>query len=484
MSGDVGRPTRKRPLKDYMRSLVLRLYGATDRARYSEYQDDPCGFARDVLGLRLFRYQKRILRKLVKHRRVAVPGGHGMGKTWLDAVAILWFVECHPGARVFSTAPTFYSVDQRLWANVRSLRRGAIKPMSGEMLPKKPRIEIGDKWDAEGISTKHADRFQGGHAPWVLIVFTESTGVPHEIYVAAESMMINEQRFWLMDANPTESAGDFYQECRKRDRWHVEHLSCYDHPNVIAELAGLPPPIADGVTLKWCEDRKRDWGEDHPYYIARVLGQFPESSDNRLVSVAMLEAADREDPPIEEPRHMGVDIAYKGADSNVAVITENGVVIHEETWSGQDTMQSAGRIIRLMDQFGIEPENVHIDVIGYGAGVVDRLREQAYAVDGVSFATKPYGDYGDILGPMKFANRRAELHWVARQRLRDKTARIPERYAGIWRDLTEPTYAENSSGHTVIEKKDEIKKRLGRSPDHGDAYVLSLSRSSSAVLVY
>jgi len=132
--------------------------------------------------------------------------------------------------------------------------------------------------------------------------------------------------------------------------------------------------------------------------------------------------------------------------------------------------------------------NVHIDSIGVGAGVVDRFDEAGISVDGVDNGSKAVGDWLDLTDEVVFANRRAELHWVLRRALQEGVAHIPRELNGqpnpLWVEARWPQYEfKIGAGMTrlIVEKKDKIKKRHGRSPDHLDAALYAWSRSGGAV---
>ena len=127
-------------------------------------------------------------------------------------------------------------------------------------------------------------------------------------------------------------------------------------------------------------------------------------------------------------------------------------------------------------------QNVHIDVIGLGAGVVDRLREQGHNVEGVDFGARPVGDWTEVIGSeVKVQNRRSELYWAARCALDQGLASVPEAFRRtIWRECNLIQYEFSGNGHLRVEAKEKIRSRMeGRSPDFADAWVLSFSRGSS-----
>jgi phage terminase large subunit len=451
-------------------------------AMIDRYRREPLAYCREILGVDPWCKQAEILESVRDHSKTAVQSGNGVGKTFVAACALLWFLQRHQPSKVISTATTGNQVKYRLWREVRRLHRNARVSLGGEMFQTELRMD-NEGWEAVGVSTNNPDNFQGGHEESILILFDEAQGIDGEIWEGAEAMMTSQNARWLAIANPTYTTGDFYEVCRRRDEWHVISISCLDHPNVMAEMRGQKPPIPAAVTLRWIEERRRKWGERSPLWESRVLGQFPTVGENSIIPLALLEKnAERKIEGIVE-KHMGVDIARYGSDMSVAVLLENRTLTEMEEWSGASTMESVGRIRYLAKKWGVNPEHIHIDAIGLGAGVVDRLTEEGWYVDGVSVGETAAGDWEDLIGDdIRFRDRRAELYWVCRALLEQKQLCIPRRWADVWTELLTPTYDFHSKGHVMVEAKDKIRARTGGSPDHADALVLALSRASSAAI--
>ena len=101
-------------------------------------------------------------------------------------------------------------------------------------------------------------------------------------------------------------------------------------------------------------------------------------------------------------------------------------------------------------------------------------------VDAVDFGAGPAQDWPELLAwDSKFANRRAELHWAFRMAIYHGLVTIPRRFKRVWSDIAAPTYTYDRRGRILVEDKEQIRRRIGRSPDHGDMAVLSLSRVGS-----
>ncbi|HHW15378.1 MAG TPA: hypothetical protein GXX28_10680, partial [Firmicutes bacterium] len=154
-----------------------------DRERAREavrrFRRDPVWFVRSVLGAEPWAKQAEILEAVRDHPRVAVRSCHGVGKSFTAGQVILWFLYSFMPSIVLSTAPTWRQVEKLVWKEVRASYRRARVPLGGNLLPKRPEIQIvQDQWYAVGLSTNYPDRFQGFHEENILVVVDEAAGVP------------------------------------------------------------------------------------------------------------------------------------------------------------------------------------------------------------------------------------------------------------------------------------------------------------------
>lgn len=115
---------------------------------------------------------------------------------------------------------------------------------------------------------------------------------------------------------------------------------------------------------------------------------------------------------------------------------------------------------------------ISVDVIGVGTSVYDHLKTTKMDVNAVNFAEKSIEK--DKSGQLPFRNKRAEYWWRMREDLdpqNDKGIALPND-SRLKADLCAPRW-KLVSGGIQIESKEEIIKRIGRSPDSGDAVVLA-----------
>lgn len=180
----------------------------------------------------------------------------------------------------------------------------------------------------------------------------------------------------------------------------------------------------------------------------------------------------------------GVDIARSGEDQTVVAVRQGNAIVALERWHLADTMETTGRVKVLIARW--KPESVVVDVIGIGAGVYDRLKEMG--VPAVAFNASEKTDARDSSGQLSFLNKRAAAWWVMREmldpqnRAADAIALPPDEK--LMADLTTPRWKVNSGGKIQLESKDDIRKRLGRSTDAGDAVVMVLTAHRISVPVH
>lgn len=445
---------------------------------------DPTGFATECIdwpdGQSLTPYQDEVLAAVPRRRRVAVRGPHGLGKTTEKAIAILWFAITREIAgidwKVPTTAGAWRQLEKYLWPEVHKWARRLRWDVLGR-----------DPFDARELQTlalklPHGQAFavasddpaliEGVHADSVLYVFDEAKAIASPVWDAAEGAFSagggNDglpEAFALAGSTPGAPVGRFYEiHSRKAglEDWWTRHVTVDE-----AVAAGR-------VSREWVDARARQWGEASAVYANRVLGEFHADDEDGVIPLAWVEAAvdrwrawdeaGRPDPgPLTE---VGVDVARSGADETVLALRHGDVFTEIRRTRLEDTMVTTGRVAGVLE--GAGAGRAQVDVIGIGAGVYDRLREQGFDVEAfnASEATK----MKDRSGEFGFTNVRSAAWWNLREMLDpayDPTLAFPDDELLIG-DLTAPRWRITSGGKIQVESKDDIKKRLGRSPDSGD----------------
>jgi hypothetical protein len=182
-----------------------------------------------------------------------------------------------------------------------------------------------------------------------------------------------------------------------------------------------------------------------------------------LVSAAMQRSTNHEIELRGMPKVIGVDVARYGSDRTVFFQRWGKQTLPPIIIEDSDLMYVVGRLAKIIDQW--VPDAVFIDVGGVGAGVVDRMLQLGCDVIAVNFGERSI-DPG-------YSNRRVEM-WDGMKRWLEDGGVLPN-INGLQADLSAPTFSFDASNRMKLERKDEIRKRLGASTDLGDALALTFA---------
>ena len=181
--------------------------------------------------------------------------------------------------------------------------------------------------------------------------------------------------------------------------------------------------------------------------------------------------------PTTRMTSMGVDVARGGKDKTVFAPRFGSWFAPLKTWAGAETKDGpsvALLVQKEMVEHGDAQTVANIDVIGIGSSVYDHAA-MVLTLNVVAVNWANHSDATDKTGHFGFVNLRAEHTWKFREALDpehgDNLALPPD--AELLADLTAPRYEVRANG-IKVESKEDIKERIGRSPDRGDAVVLAL----------
>lgn len=470
---------RRQPRAKIRREHLALAAASIEAERRRGPLDDPVRWAEAVLRVSLWSKQRQIIYAVRDHRRVAVRSCHGVGKTFVAAVLAAWWIASHPpgSAFVVATAPTLRQVRSIFW---RELGRAHAAGRLPGRLNQAAEWWIGDRLVALGLKPADSDptSLQGIHARFVLVIVDEAAGVPSALWDAASSLTANEESRLLAIGNPDDPGSRFAAVCRPGSGFHVIGISAHDSPNFTGEEVpdGVRPLLVSPV---WVRERAAEWGPASPMYVARVLGEFPDSASDSVVPLSWVLACQRD--PISAdleaawgrtmPVELGVDV---GAGGDLTAIFARHGPRAEFLWRGQtpDAAEVAGRVVDGIRATGAT--RVKIDVVGIGWGVAALLRElrdregvhRAEIVE-VSVAQ-------EALDSRRVVRLRDEIWWeVGRELSRTQGWDLRAVDDTTVAQLIAPRYVLDSSGRIKVEPKEATKARLGRSPDDADALLLA-----------
>lgn len=461
------------------------LKAEAERLSFATYRDDPTGFSRDVLGLLIWERQREILDAVgAPEARVAVRSGHKVGKTTAAVAIALWFACTRARALVVVTATNYEQVKTVFWRELGRVLRDApgrediLRQVVGSRVNLDPGtgMRFVDGRVILGIATDTTEGMAGFSSPELLFVVDEASGVAPGIFEAIEGNRAGGARI-VMFGNPTQASGVFFDAFHeKRDFWKTIHVSSEDTPNV----TGVGPRVPGLAEKSYVEEKRREWGIDSPSYQVRIAGNFASQASNAVVGLATIDAARTRRKKGAQPREsdrleFGVDVARFGDDDSVILPRRGAYAYAPIVVHGLDTVQVAGKVLetaRAMvrkDDAGkpAERARVKVDVIGVGGGVADHLRQHKDLIELVEVNASERASAED-----EYPNLRSQLWFAVAAWL--EAGGTFEADGALESELLAAKYSFDTRGRRKVEAKDEIKKRIGRSPDRADALALAV----------
>lgn len=449
---------------------------------------DPPRLAQFVFGHDLWQTPVDILRAVFKPRaRVAVKSCHASGKTHTSADAVL--LALLMGGDVITTAPTWTQVEEVLWGAIhRSLFDARIPiPEWGTINRTEIRLPTGEF--AIGLSTNEGVRFQGYHAregSFLLVVFDEAPGIRADIYTAVEGIRSGGDVRLLYIGNPVVTGGPFYDIfAGDHAGWYLRTISAFDTPNFRgvtlqdllamsdAELQDNERPYL--ITRQFVHEKYHEWGEDHPEWQARILGQFPDQGSDSLISLSWIEDANARahNPKNTAAISVGIDVAGPGEDETVVAVRRGNDLLALRAWTQSDPRPEVIAFLRPYLHQGLS--YIVVDSVSMGHYFWEDMRQEfepfGVTVLGanVGLPSRVKNERGDAV----YANLKAEWYWSLRERLMNGDVRAN----GVIDQTTQSQLVglkyEQPRGVVTIEKKEDARKRGFKSPDRAEALMLA-----------
>lgn len=379
---------------------------------------------------------------------------------------VLWFMSTRHPAKAGCTAPTAHQLEDILWPEI-ALWHSRLEPELREKLKLTHlRLENADEprlGFAVGRTARpeQPEALQGLHSPNALIVVDEASGVADSIFEVAAGVMSTPGAITVLAGNPTRMSGMFRDTHLRPgfcERWSRHHVSSEEVDRAAHHI----------------EDIAARYGRDSNAFRVRVLGEFPTRDDDSVISLAACEAAVRRAGQVEPIRSVapvwGLDVARFGDDRS-ALAKRCGNVLLEpvKAWQNKDTMQTA---YLVQDEYAAcdlddRPARIYVDVIGVGAGVVDRMRELGLPVTGINVGEAAPANE-------RYSRFRDELWFRGREWLLNGTSVLVDDRSLI-AELCEPKYSFAATGKIVVERKQDLKDRGLPSPDLADAFLLTFA---------
>ena len=397
---------------------------------------------------------------------ISIHSGHGSGKTACLAWSMHYFLATRPYAAIPCVAPVGPQLRANLWPETHLWYRKSellqnivtwqaekifLKEMHGRewfAYPRSVNVKASAEEQAETLAGKHADN--------MLVLVDEASGVPDPVFRPIEGGMTGPCNFAILIGNPTQNHGYFFDTFTKhRQDWIVLHWNAED-----SELVGQDH----------LDRMARKYGKDSNAYRIRVQGLPPKATPDTLIPWDWAMAAVGRDLLVDmgTPVVLGIDVARElGGDASV-ILRRQGPLVRDPiaTYNGVNTQELAYWALKEIQE--TEAACAAIDIIGWGAGTYDVLKDLA------PIPILPVNVAESANDPDQFSRLRDELWWRLREEFQAGTISIPNDDELIG-ELTSVRYnfSRTAKEKTKIESKQEMRDRGLSSPNKADALCLA-----------
>lgn len=394
---------------------------------------------------------------------LAVASGHGIGKSAMISMVAKWALDTCVDTKIVLTSNTEPQLrtktlpEMKKWAKM-SLTSHWFNATATSFYSN---VEgHSDQWRLDAIpwSIANPEAFAGLHnkKKRIVVIFDEGSAIDDKIWEVTEGALTDEDTeiIWLVMGNPTRPNGRFYECFHKyRHRWKTYQIDSR---------------TVEGVNRSQLDAWVADYGEDSDFVKIRVRGIFPSTSALQFIEMELIDQAYN--------RHLGPE-QYKHAEV---------ILTCDPAWTGEDELIIAKRQGLHFEILKIMPKNTNDAVPAeFLAEYEDKYQADAVFIDlgygqGIYSFGKTWGrdwqlvPFGGKSSSPAYKNKRTQMWGQMREWLAAGGAIPPD--PQLRDDLKAPERLPTADGVIALEPKEAIKKRVGFSPNKGDALALSFAR--------
>ena len=247
--------------------------------------DDPARFQANLLARQLWSKQIEACRAIATSPITLVPAGRAVGKSFLLAGVVLWWLYTRPMSLVITTGPDHRQVVSVLWKEIRRALRGAPIELGYDHLsqgytsPQRLTVSDGSDWGVLGFAAQTEEGFGGQHAGDLLVIADEASGIEARIWSAIHGLAATRL---VVVGNPIR------YDCHFRE---LHDLACKGSGTITSvPISSLESPDADkdsspvGMASRSFLNQMREiHGEESPWWWSNVLGKFPGAESVRFL---------------------------------------------------------------------------------------------------------------------------------------------------------------------------------------------------------
>ncbi len=437
------------------------------------WREHPAAYVEERFGVKPDPAQAEALEAFPHQPRIAMQACTGAGKTSTLAWIGWNFLLTRPNPMIGATSISGPNLQANLWTEMARWRKvdpmldnlfeQTSKSITNRQSPDTWKMEA-RTWDRSADANNMGNSLRGIHAEYVMWLMDETGGYPDALLPTCEAIFSGspKEAHIVQAGNPIKRSGPLWKAASSgRRSWYVIEITADpDAPNRTPR-----------VSVEHARQQIEDWGgRDNPFVMVNILGKFPLSDFNALISPDEVQEAMkryyRPDAYQNMPRVMGVDVAREGDDAS-AIFCRQGIQSFPIIkLRGVTSIPGAGRVARKWEDW--DADACFIDMGGgFGAGWYDQLVAVGRAPIGIDFGGAAHLN-------SRYANKRTEMYFDACEWIKRGGALPPS--PEITAALTQTNYTfEKVGSRMILEPKLLVKKKIGYSPDEADAFVLTFA---------
>lgn len=406
--------------------------------------------------------QKEIGQGLALHKRIAVAAGTGIGKSAVAALLMQWFMVTHPHCKIPTTAPSGKQLRDILWSELDFwLNRNSLKKL---YVRRKDLLHIHSFPEWYGVARTVPkdgkdlnDTLAGFHAPYMLIICDEASGIPDPVFTALDGAMTQENSYIFLISNPVSTGGYYYDTITEPDGRGKDYKVFF--------FSSKDSPLVDKNYELSIINR---YGKDSPMYKSKVLGLPIAMHDTAIVAPETYDQVTKDNKlRFSGDICLGVDIGDKGEDPSVICHKQGKSIIKWDEEAINDTDYIVDKVDKVALGYARKGHKVTVvvDAIGVGAGAYSSLeKKKGYKTIGFMSSEKAFHKE-------MFKNKKSEGYYHLSNDFENLHFPVPppER---LKKELANLRFTFDD-GPINMEPKKKFRSRTGISSDYADALMLA-----------
>lgn len=400
--------------------------------------------------------------------KIAAKSGQGTGKTTGSVVVALWRTLQAVDALTILTAPTMRQCNEVWLAEARRVMAKADPWLQRLVEITKTKIQIAKRadWGVKTVTATKEENAQGFHEPNMTIIMEEASGIGRKIVEQFKGTASNPNCLMLMIGNPNTRDCAFF-DCFNSQR---------------AQWQTLTFNAEETQKSEWFDPKRNqeladEYGKESDIYRIRVLGEFPHSDPNCVMSSEDIEACTNplhkmacivRHPAGRIVRQFGIDLARFGGDESTIFRRSGEAIVQWWKQAHVDPSEVIDLAFRMQHEAMWSNNETWFvpDAGGLGQGIMHKFHNAGRRV-------MEFHNGGRASDTKQYENRVTEAWFQLAKKVRRHEVNLPPDNLLI-QQMSSRQYFNNKKGKLVLESKEDFMKRGFDSPDRADGCVLAM----------